>query len=41
MKLRPVTFELFHVDGQTNITKLIVAFGNFVHALKYVKPYQR
>ena len=33
MKIRPVIAELFHVDGQTDgetdLTKLIVAFRNF------------
>jgi hypothetical protein len=34
MKFRPVGAELFHADGQTNMTKLIVAFRNFVNAPK-------
>jgi len=29
MKIRPVGAELFHADGQTDITKLTVAFHNF------------
>jgi hypothetical protein len=29
MKIRPVGAELFHPDGQTDITKLIVIFRNF------------
>ena len=29
MKIRPVGAELFHADGQTDMTKLIVAFRNF------------
>jgi len=29
MKIRPVRAELFHTDGQTGLTKLIVAFRNF------------
>jgi len=29
MKIRPVGDELFHGDGQTDMTKLIVAFCNF------------
>jgi hypothetical protein len=29
MKIRPVGTELFHLDGQTDITKLIVAFRNY------------
>jgi len=32
MKIRPVGAELFHVDGRTDTTKLIVAFGNFAKA---------
>jgi len=34
MKIRPVGAELFRADRQTDITKLIVAFCNFVNALK-------
>ena len=34
MKIRPVGGELSHVDGQTNMTKLIVAFRNFANAPK-------
>jgi len=29
MKIRPVGAELFHADGQTDMTKLIVAFSQF------------
>jgi len=29
MKIRPVGAELLHADGQTDITKLTVDFGNF------------
>jgi hypothetical protein len=29
--------ELFHADGQTDLTKLIAAFRNFTKALKNVK----
>jgi hypothetical protein len=29
MKIRPVGVELFQADGQTDMTKLIVAFRNF------------
>ena len=32
MKIRPVAAELFHAEGQTNMTKLIVAFRNFAIA---------
>jgi hypothetical protein len=35
MKIRPVEAELFHADGQTDMTKLIVAFRNFANAPKY------
>jgi hypothetical protein len=35
MKIRPVEVELFHADGQTDMTKLIVAFRSFVKARKY------
>jgi hypothetical protein len=34
MKIRPVGAELFHADGQTDRTKLIVAFLNSVNAPK-------
>jgi predicted secreted protein len=34
MKIRPVTAELFHADGQIDITKLIVAFRNFAKSPK-------
>ena len=32
MKTRQVGAELFHADGRTDITKLIVAFRNFANA---------
>jgi len=32
MKIRPVGAELFHVDGRTDVTKLIFPFRNFVNA---------
>jgi hypothetical protein len=32
MKIRPVVAELFHADGQTDMTKLIAAFHNFDNA---------
>ena len=32
MKHHPVTAELFHADGQTDVMKLIVAFRNFAYA---------
>jgi len=34
MKIRPVGAELFHTDGLTDMTKLIVAFRNFENAPK-------
>jgi hypothetical protein len=33
-QIRPVGAELFHAHGQTNMTKLIVAFRNFANAPK-------
>ena len=32
MKIRPVVTELFHVERQTDMTRLIVAFRNFAKA---------
>jgi hypothetical protein len=37
MKIRPVGTELFHADGRTDITKVIVALRNFVNAPKNCK----
>jgi hypothetical protein len=34
MQIRPMGAELFYADGQTDMTKLIVAFRNFVKAPK-------
>ena len=34
MKIHPVGVELFYADGQTDMTKLIVAFRNSVGALE-------
>jgi hypothetical protein len=34
MTIRPVGAELFHVDGQTEMTKQIVAFHNFENVPK-------
>ena len=34
MKIRPVGAELSHADGRTDMTKLTVAFGNYVNAPK-------
>jgi hypothetical protein len=41
MKIRPVGAELFHADGQTNITKLIIAFRNFANATENVTALAR
>ena len=32
MKIRPLEAELFHADGRTDVTKLIVAFYSFAKA---------
>jgi len=32
MKIRPVGAELFHADGQTDESKLILAFRNFANS---------
>jgi hypothetical protein len=34
MKIRPVAAELFHEGGQTDMTKLKVAFRNYTNAPK-------
>jgi hypothetical protein len=34
MKIRPVGAELFHADGQIEMTKQILAFRNFAKAPK-------
>jgi hypothetical protein len=34
IKIRLVRDELFHTDGQTDMTKLTVAFRNFANAPK-------
>jgi hypothetical protein len=34
MKIRPVGAELFHVDGQTDMTKVTVALRNYANAPK-------
>jgi hypothetical protein len=34
IKIRPVGAELFHADGRTDMTKLMVAFRDFVNASK-------
>jgi hypothetical protein len=39
MKIRAVEAELFHADGRTDMTKLIVAFRNFQNAHK--NPYSK
>jgi hypothetical protein len=35
MKICEVGTELFHADGRTDMTKLIVAFRNFANAPKH------
>jgi hypothetical protein len=35
MKIRQVGAELFHADGQTDITKLVAALHNFANAAQY------
>ena len=35
IKIRPVGTELFLAEGQTDMTKLKVAFRNFANAPKY------
>ena len=35
MKVHPVGAELFHADGQTDVTKLMVAIRNFSNSPKY------
>jgi hypothetical protein len=37
MKILPVGTELFHADGRTEMTKLIVTFLNFANARTNVK----
>ena len=37
MKIPPVGAELFHADGRTDMTKLIVSFRNFAKASKIGK----
>jgi hypothetical protein len=34
--IRPVRAELFHLEGRTDITKLVVAFRSFANTSKYV-----
>ena len=36
MKRRPVGDELFHADGWTGVTKVVVAFRNFANATENV-----
>ena len=36
MKILSVGAEMFHADGQTDVTKLIVAFRTFANAPKNV-----
>jgi len=36
MKIHPVGAKLFHANGRTDMTKLLVAFGSFVKAPKNI-----
>ena len=36
MKIRPLGAELFHADGQTDMTKLTIAFRHFANPPKTV-----
>jgi hypothetical protein len=38
MKIRPVGAEFFHADGQTDMTKLLVASRNFANAPENESP---
>ena len=38
MKIHPVVTEMFHADGQTDMTKLIFTFSNFKKAPTKTKP---
>jgi hypothetical protein len=40
MKIRPVGAELFHVDRQTDMTELIIAFRNFANPPKSCEVYK-
>ena len=35
MKIHPDGAELFHADGRTGLTRLVVALGKFANAPKY------
>ena len=39
VKIHPVGAELFHTDGRTEMTKLIVAFRNFANVPKKRQSY--
>ena len=39
MKIHPVGAELFHLDGETDMMKLAVAFYNFANAPKKMTLY--
>jgi hypothetical protein len=39
MEIRQVGAEFFHADGQTVMTKLVLAFRNFANALKNKNNY--
>jgi hypothetical protein len=40
MKIRPVGAELFHADGQTDMTKLTVAVPNIANTFKNLFEYR-
>ena len=40
-EIRPVGAEMFHADGNTDITKLTFAFRNFATASKYNNTYSK
>ena len=39
MKIRPVGAELFHTEGRTDTTKLIVVFSQFFESANKATPY--
>ena len=41
MRIRPVGAELFHADRRTDMSKLIVAFRNFVNVPKCTSTYAK
>ena len=39
MKIRPVGAEVFHADGRTDVTKLVVALRNVPNVLNALPVY--